>query len=140
MTNPPVQRFVVPPITVDFVETPLVIVADWPRRRVHCRWQFLQSRAIHARSYERSLQAARRRSGADAMLQAWPPLRETGQYMVSLQELRHEKRAAIIDLARRHGARNIRVYGSVARGQANDSSDLDLLVEWAPDRSLLDVV
>ena len=74
------------------------------------------------------------------MLQAWPPLRETGQCMVSLQELRHERRAAIINLARRHGARNIRVYGSVARGQANDSSDLDLLVEWEPDRSLLDVV
>jgi uncharacterized protein len=60
--------------------------------------------------------------------------------MVSLQELRRERRAAIIDLARRHGARNIRVYGSVARGQANDGSDLDLLVEWEPDRSLLDVV
>jgi len=60
--------------------------------------------------------------------------------MVSLQELRLERRAAIIDLARRHGARNIRVYGSVARGQANDGSDLDLLVEWEPDRSLLDLV
>jgi len=32
------------------------------------------------------------------------------------------------------------VYGSVARGQATDGSDLDLLVEWEPDRSLLDVV
>jgi hypothetical protein len=32
------------------------------------------------------------------------------------------------------------VYGSVARGQATDASDLDLLVEWEPDRSLLDVV
>jgi uncharacterized protein len=74
------------------------------------------------------------------MLQVWPLLRETGQCMVSLQELRHERRAAIVDLARRHGARIIRVYGSVARGQANDSSDLDLLVEWEPDRSLLDVV
>lgn len=32
------------------------------------------------------------------------------------------------------------MYGSVARGQATDASDLDLLVEWEPDRSLLDVV
>jgi len=56
--------------------------------------------------------------------------------MVSLEELRHERRAAIVDLARRHGARDIRVYGSVARGQANDSSDLELLVEWEADRSL----
>lgn len=60
--------------------------------------------------------------------------------MVSLDDLRREKRAAILDLARRHGARSIRVYGSVARGQATDKSDLDLLVEWEPDRSLLDVV
>jgi uncharacterized protein len=60
--------------------------------------------------------------------------------MVTLENLRHDKKAAILDLARRHGARSIRVYGSVARGQATDQSDLDLLVEWEPDRSLLDVV
>jgi len=47
---------------------------------------------------------------------------------------------SIIDLAKRHGARSIRVYGSVARGEACDRSDLDLLIEWDPDRSLLDVV
>jgi predicted nucleotidyltransferase len=47
--------------------------------------------------------------------------------MVSLDDLRHEKRAAILGAARRHGARSIRVYGSVARGQATDASDLDLL-------------
>jgi hypothetical protein len=60
--------------------------------------------------------------------------------MLSLDNLRHEQRATILDLARRHGARSIRVYGSVARGQATEQSDLDLLVEWEPDRSLLDVV
>jgi predicted nucleotidyltransferase len=60
--------------------------------------------------------------------------------MLTLEALRHDKKAAILELARRHGARSIRVYGSVARGQATDQSDLDLLVEWEPDRSLLDVV
>ena len=60
--------------------------------------------------------------------------------VVSLDNLRHDQRAAVLDLARRHGARSIRVYGSVARGQATEQSDLDLLVEWEPDRSLLDVV
>ena len=84
--------------------------------------------------------AIRRLAIREVHVASRPPLRETGQCMVSLQELRHERRAAIIDLARRHGAQNIRVYGSVARGQANDSSDLDLLVEWEPGRSLLDVV
>ena len=38
----------------------------------------------------------------------------------------------------RRGARNLRVFGSVARGEANEDSDLDLLVEWEPGRSLLD--
>jgi predicted nucleotidyltransferase len=60
--------------------------------------------------------------------------------MVSLDNLRHEQRAAVLDLARRHGARSIRVSGSVARGQATEQSDLDLLVEWEPERSLLDVI
>ena len=59
---------------------------------------------------------------------------------MTLDDLRREKRPAILDLARRHGARSIRVYGSVARGEATDRSDLDLLVDWEPDRSLLDVV
>lgn len=69
-----------------------------------------------------------------------PHMIDTGKCMVSLDDLRHERRAAILAAARRHGARSIRVYGSVARGQATDASDLDLLVEWEPDRSLLDVV
>jgi len=41
-------------------------------------------------------------------------------------------------LAERRGARNIRVFGSVARGEAGPESDLDLLVEMEPGRSLLD--
>jgi predicted nucleotidyltransferase len=60
--------------------------------------------------------------------------------MVSMNDLRRDRRTDILDAARRHGARSIRVYGSVARGHATDNSDLDLLVEWEPDRSLLDVV
>src|ERR1700674_3837622 len=52
--------------------------------------------------------------------------------MVTLEDLRREKRAAILAAARKHGAREIRVYGSVARGEATDQSDLDLLVDWEP--------
>ncbi|MEZ5353754.1 MAG: nucleotidyltransferase family protein [Bryobacteraceae bacterium] len=43
-------------------------------------------------------------------------------------------------MAQRHGARNIRVFGSVARGETTEDSDLDLLVEWEPGRGLLDHV
>ena len=50
--------------------------------------------------------------------------------MVTLEDLSHDKKAAILNLARLHGARGIRVYGSVARGQATEQSDLDLLVEF----------
>ncbi|MGA3027914.1 MAG: nucleotidyltransferase family protein [Bryobacteraceae bacterium] len=52
--------------------------------------------------------------------------------------MRAERREEILRLAARRGAHNLRVFGSVARGEANDGSDLDLLVAWDPDRSLLD--
>jgi hypothetical protein len=58
--------------------------------------------------------------------------------MVTLKALRSVRREEILRLAQQRGARNLRVFGSVARGEANESSDLDLLVEWEPDRSLLD--
>lgn len=48
------------------------------------------------------------------------------------------KREQILELAARHGATNIRVFGSVARGEADDASDIDLLVDLEPGRSLLD--
>jgi len=53
------------------------------------------------------------------------------------QELR-EKRADILRIAASHGARNVRVFGSVARGEADAASDIDFLVELEPGRSLLD--
>ncbi len=56
-----------------------------------------------------------------------------------LQRLQ-EKRAAIRAYAVRHGARNLRVFGSVARGEAKETSDLDLLVEMDQGRSLLDLI
>ena len=43
-------------------------------------------------------------------------------------------------MAARHGARNIRVFGSVARGDDHSDSDLDLLVDVEPGRTLLDVI
>jgi len=58
--------------------------------------------------------------------------------MVTLETLRSERRHDILSLAERHGAHSVRVFGSVARGEANENSDLDLLVSWEPGRSLLD--
>ena len=50
------------------------------------------------------------------------------------------QRRALLDLAERHGARNVRVFGSVARGEAGPESDIDLLVDLEPGRTLLDLV
>ena len=58
--------------------------------------------------------------------------------MVTLDTLRSERREEILQLAARRGAHSLRVFGSVARGEANEDSDLDLLVAWEPGRSLLD--
>jgi len=49
-------------------------------------------------------------------------------------------RTEILDLATRHGAGNVRVFGSLSRGEGNESSDLDLLVTLEKGRSLLDLV
>ena len=57
---------------------------------------------------------------------------------MNLDDVRMRWRADILRLADRHGARNVRVFGSVARGEADERSDIDLIVEFEPDRSLLD--
>lgn len=49
-------------------------------------------------------------------------------------------RDQILRIAARHGARNVRVFGSVVRGDDRPDSDVDLLVDMDDDRSLLDVV
>ena len=50
------------------------------------------------------------------------------------------RRDEILRLAARHGARNVRFFGSVARGEETPESDVDLLVDMEPGRSLLDLV
>ena len=52
-----------------------------------------------------------------------------------MDALLERHRAAILDLAGKHGARSVRVFGSRARGDASDDSDLDLLIEPGDTRS-----
>ncbi|MBL8747402.1 MAG: nucleotidyltransferase family protein [Phycisphaerae bacterium] len=52
----------------------------------------------------------------------------------------HQHRESILRIAQSRGARRIRVFGSVARGDAHPGSDLDLLVDLEPGRSILDQV
>jgi len=48
-------------------------------------------------------------------------------------------RQSILDTAQKHGAFNIRIFGSVVRGDAQDGSDVDFLVDMEQDRSLMDL-
>jgi uncharacterized protein len=58
--------------------------------------------------------------------------------VVTLARLR-ELRGDILRIAERHGVKNIRVFGSVARGEATATSDVDLLLELEAKRSLFDL-
>lgn len=55
------------------------------------------------------------------------------------QSLLRSQRERILSVAARHGVRRIRIFGSVARGTADQHSDIDFLVDLLPDRSLLDL-
>jgi len=59
--------------------------------------------------------------------------------MLTLEQLR-EKREALIALADRYKAENVRVFGSVARGEANENSDVDILVHFRDGASLFDLM
>lgn len=55
------------------------------------------------------------------------------------RELLKRKRDDILRLAASYGARNVRIFGSVARGEANMESDIDFLVDMEPGRTLFDL-
>ena len=58
---------------------------------------------------------------------------------MSIDEIR-ARRHEILSMAARHGASEIRVFGSVLHGNDRPDSDIDLLAEFEPGRSLLDVI
>ena len=58
---------------------------------------------------------------------------------MELRELLQENREEILRIAAQHGASNVRFFGSVARGDATANSDVDVLVDLEPDRSLFDL-
>lgn len=54
------------------------------------------------------------------------------------RDLIMQNRTQILALAERHGASAVRLFGSVARGEEQEKSDIDFLVRFDPDRSLFD--
>jgi len=59
---------------------------------------------------------------------------------MTIRELVASKREEILRVAQRYGARNVRLFGSAARGEEHENSDIDLLVDLDADRTLLDHV
>jgi hypothetical protein len=64
---------------------------------------------------------------------------EAVKHALTLEDLR-AKRADILRLAKQHGADNVRVFGSIARGDAHPNSDVDFLVDFPRNRSIFDLV
>jgi predicted nucleotidyltransferase len=58
---------------------------------------------------------------------------------MTLEQRLKEKRQEILRIASENGALNVRVFGSVARGEADETSDIDFLVDMEPRRSLFDL-
>jgi predicted nucleotidyltransferase len=58
---------------------------------------------------------------------------------MTLDEIRSGYRNQIVAAAEKRGARNVRIIGSVARGDQRHDSDIDFLVDFEPGRSLLDL-
>lgn len=77
-----------------------------------------------------------RATGASLAADLPRPMQPTGR----LGRLLRERRDQILEVAANHHAGNVRVFGSVARGEEDEGSDIDLLVDMEPGRSLLDQV
>lgn len=65
-------------------------------------------------------------------------MRETTKQVVTLDDLR-ARRDEIVQLAEQHGAYDVRVFGSVARGEATPASDVDILVSFRDGASLYEL-
>lgn len=59
--------------------------------------------------------------------------------VMGIDDLIKDKREQILRIAAKHGATNVRVFGSFARGEAGPDSDVDFLIDLEPGRSLLDM-
>jgi predicted nucleotidyltransferase len=55
---------------------------------------------------------------------------QTQTHGLGIDDVIGDKRQEILQLAEKHGATNVRIFGSVARGEAGPDSDVDFLVDW----------
>lgn len=88
---------------------------------------------------ERLLRACGRTLALDAVATADPLPSSVRATTGPRGLLLRRKRRALLDVLRRAGARDARIFGSVARGEDTATSDIDFLVELAPDATLVDL-
>lgn len=89
------------------------------------------------------IESGRRRVDTDELISLAEALGQQSSSLLGSDEgldLRTLRRARrqILDVAATHGATNVRVFGSLARNEGDERSDIDLLVDMEPDHSLLD--
>ncbi|HEY0827372.1 MAG TPA: nucleotidyltransferase family protein [Bacilli bacterium] len=60
--------------------------------------------------------------------------------MIDIRAQLNNKRDGILTVAKKYGASNLKIFGSVIRGEANENSDIDFLVAFEDNRSLFDVI
>lgn len=63
----------------------------------------------------------------------------TERYFFNFEELQNKRRDQILAIANKHRAYNVRIFGSVARGESSPDSDIDILVNLQSGRSLMDL-
>lgn len=59
---------------------------------------------------------------------------------MSISSIIKNRREEVINIAQKYGAKNVRVFGSMARGEESVESDLDIIVEMEHGSSLLDII
>lgn len=100
-------------------------------------WKFTTPREVRD-NWERIVKnLGRRRAFWEFMFDAWEREGWIGKTMKIDRLAKH--RSEILEIAKRHGASNMRVFGSVARGEDDANSDIDFLVDLEKGRSLLDL-
>jgi len=117
------------------VEQMLADALDAERLRFEARAKLVGAvrRGAAAGMSQREIARAVNRSQPEvARLLRFFPASERGSALV-------KRRREVIDLAARHGFRNVRVFGSVARGEDGPGADVDLLVTFPGDASLFDI-
>lgn len=62
-----------------------------------------------------------------------------GALLMNRRDVLKDKRKEILRIAERYGAKNVRIFGSVARGDVGPDSDVDFLVDLEPGRNLFDL-